>query len=389
MKSAYLLLPLACAAPVLQSCSTTATPMSGYGLKPTLEARNSSESPEMYYRIGRYWQAQGGLDKAEQAYRRALELKRGYPEAANALATAQALRGDYEDALRLLKTAVEHSPRAAYLHNNLGYLLYLKGEHEAAIPPLERAVALDPAYARAHSNLALAYGKAGQAQRAGEHRSESVRLARLADSLRAPTAAAERSPATRSVLARAGHTGEVPQRATPLAAAAHQDAAPVASALSRSSLQLRRVAPNVYELRVPARETTPPTPPSAQASTVPAAPPAREARPFRLEVANGNGVSGMARRVSDKLRVAGLSPVRLTNQQPYEQRVTEIQYAPGYAAEAAYLAAFLRQRALMIHSDRLRPDIKVRLVLGRDIQDETAFLRLPGKGRGTRLAQSN
>lgn len=154
-----------------------------------------------------------------------------------------------------------------------------------------------------------------------------------------------------------------------------------------AAMGLIQVAPNIYELRSPVAPvrrpvaTEPPTVQPEVSASLAGVP------PFRLEVSNGNGTAGMARRVAKTLRQAGLTPVRLTNQKPY-QRITEIQYGPGYALEAARLAALLRQQAMMIRSDKLRPDIKVRLVLGRDVKDETALLGVPADAYKTNLASA-
>jgi hypothetical protein len=142
------------------------------------------------------------------------------------------------------------------------------------------------------------------------------------------------------------------------------------------------VAPNIYELRAASRPVAVPvedvTPRVAQPTTQAPTSPRATTRPFRLEVSNGNGKTGMAHRIAGNLKAAGLNPVRLTNQIPW-QRVSEIQFTEGYAAEAASLAGMLGQDVLTIRNDRLRSDIKVRLVLGKDVQRETAFVtpRLP------------
>jgi hypothetical protein len=150
---------------------------------------------------------------------------------------------------------------------------------------------------------------------------------------------------------------------------------------------LMQVAPGIYELRAPAAPVRTPAATEVAAAQPRVTAAATQVQAFRLEVSNGNGTAGMARRVADHLRHAGMAPVRLTNQKPY-QRVTEIQYGAGYVQEAAQLAALMHQQALMIRSDKLRPDIKVRLVLGRDVKDETALLEPPAVAQHAQVASA-
>ena len=63
------------------------------------------------------------------------------------------------------------------------------------------------------------------------------------------------------------------------------------------------------------------------------------AQRYRLEVSNGNGVTGMAKRVGQMLAVTGLPQARLTNQKPFVQQFTEIQHRDGYESAAIALRA--------------------------------------------------
>jgi hypothetical protein len=97
-------------------------------------------------------------------------------------------------------------------------------------------------------------------------------------------------------------------------------------------------------------------------------------RSIKLEVSNGNGVLGLAKRVAGRLVSAGLPTTRLTNQRPFEQARTEVQYREGYAAEAATLAGKLQHRVQVVPRTDLASYVDVRLVLGKDVRSETALL---------------
>ena len=115
-----------------------------------------------------------------------------------------------------------------------------------------------------------------------------------------------------------------------------------------------QLAPSVYELRL--------------------APQVVAAQSFRLELSNGNGVTGMARRLGEQLIATGLPKARLTNQKPFRQRLTQIQYRDGYADVAEALRSRMPNQPPMIKTAALRASTDVRVVLGRDLPRDVAVL---------------
>jgi len=118
--------------------------------------------------------------------------------------------------------------------------------------------------------------------------------------------------------------------------------------------ELVQLAPSVYELRL--------------------APQTIAAQSYRLELSNGNGVTGMARRLGEQLIAKGLPKARLTNQKPFRQRLTQIQYRDGYADVAAALRSRMPNQPPMIRTAALRVSTDVRVVLGRDLPRDVALL---------------
>jgi len=118
--------------------------------------------------------------------------------------------------------------------------------------------------------------------------------------------------------------------------------------------ELVQLAPSVYELRL--------SPQSIALQT------------FRLELSNGNGVTGMARRLGEQLIAKGLPKASRTNQKPFRQRVTQIQYRDGYADVAATLRSRMHNQPPMIKTAALRASTDVRVVLGRDLPRDVALL---------------
>lgn len=137
------------------------------------------------------------------------------------------------------------------------------------------------------------------------------------------------------------------------------------AATFKSRLETVQVSANVYELR---ERTSPPRMVTAQ----PAQP--VDVKAARLEVSNGNGVTGMARRVGGILGENGFDTARLTNQKPFIVKVSQIQYQPGFIDEARRLQTTLPGKPAIVESSKLRQDIKLRLLLGRDMTSRLAQL---------------
>jgi tetratricopeptide (TPR) repeat protein len=277
------------------------------------------ESAAAMYRLGQRFESEGRAERAIAAYREALRRDPLLVDAYTALGMVLAGQGRYGDAIRQFQAAVVLAPKSASAHNNLGYAYLLDGAHQQAIRSLEEATRLDPQHAKSQENLRTAQAK-------------------LAAARPAPTPLAS---------------------ATPPAAA------------ETSALALVEVAPGIFELKVrtPQREIEArPLPPLPSKQS--------QSRSYTLEVSNGNGVSGLARRVAGWLAGAGIATARLTNQRPFVQRLTEVQYRDGYAAEAARLAGKLEHPARLVPSRSLADGVDLRLVLGKDLLPQTALRSL-------------
>ena len=78
------------------------------------------------------------LDRAEAAFRRALEQGEDFPEAWLNLGKIALRRGDAEEAARLLETAIRHAPDYADAYYQLSFARRRLGDEEGAAAALER-----------------------------------------------------------------------------------------------------------------------------------------------------------------------------------------------------------------------------------------------------------
>lgn len=276
------------------------------------------------------------------------QQQRQFVETDNALAVLQARRGHYERARRLLLAAIEQAPRAAYLFNNLGYVALLGGRLSEARADFEHADRLAPGDPFVRANIT-------RLRRALELRGSDVR--RVASTRRTRTLAVPPAPNHRGLRVITTASGQ---------------------------LVVRRIAPNVFVLCEPAAAAvTAVTAVAAVAASPRTPPPSRQAparRVRRLDVVNGNGVDGMARRVANYLSASTALPqAHLFNQIPYRQASTEIQYREGMLDAALLLQRVLPEHpALVAMTATCHDACDLRIVLGRDAVRWGSTLRVPG-----------
>jgi tetratricopeptide (TPR) repeat protein len=342
-------------------------------ITPFTEIRHAADnSAAAQYELGKYYQARGNLDLALGAYVQALTLDSRHLESRNALATIYSQKGRFAEAESTLREVVAQSPGAAYLHNNLGYVQYLEGNHEAAIKELRIAISLDPKNEWALNNLQLA-------QAALARRSDSLAEHTGTAPAQSPTTVAafeiwgevDGLDATKQTTARAGvrTESEIAKAIVPDGAAKAEAFAQIETALALK-MPVAEIPSSAYEFKPKISvqplelDRLPST--SMQTSVVAAG------GDFRLEVSNGNGVTGLAKRVSHVLGLQGIPVRRLTNQQPYRQTMTEIQYRNGFEQEAEKLKQGLHGYAIVARVETLRPRVDVRIVLGKDINTHMA-----------------
>jgi len=247
-------------------------------------------------------------------------------------------------------------PLQAAQYNEAGIRLAAQGRHEEAIEQFQGAIALEPGRAYLHNNLGYAHLLLGQPAKA----LQAFEAARHLD---------PHHPATlQNIKAARALLGRQQPPAPPVAA--RRDQTPSAPGFaSTPGIRIAPIAPHVFELRAPA--ATPAAQPARPAEPARPARPASPRKP-RLDVANGNGVPGMARRMAKQLAQQGALIARVSNELPFNQQATVVQYRAGHEAEAIELAARVPNARTAL-SDSLPAPIDLRLVLGRDNATLTAL----------------
>ncbi|MES2113805.1 MAG: LytR C-terminal domain-containing protein [Pseudomonadota bacterium] len=394
MRTTIKLLSAICAGTTLLACSSAGVaPVAGQ-LAPAPAPVSAPALADGYYTLGRNQHAAGRYEDALQSYRQALQLAPRHVNARNGLAVLYAGQGDYGKAIVLWQELVRESagvvtPESAFLLGNLGYAYLLAGDGAQAVSALEKACVLDPLNAVSWEHLARALEQQGQGERAALMLRQARSLqahdlrsdyALLADQGMAPATA-------RALAARRGQDGwsdtgrEGEHDATPVVPASQPGwprslartevvaaggamvqlrrvAAPAPSPASALAPQLPLQAPDVRPAGAPAA-LLPPSAPVAPALA------ANAGMAVRLEISNGNGVTGMAAALARTVRSDDVKVVRLSNVRPFAVPVSRIEYRADQQAAAQALAARLGMTATEPRADNQRAE--VRIVLGRDL----------------------
>lgn len=396
---------IALGACLLQGCVAPPT-QKELAMQPVLRVRHSADqAAATYYQLGKYHQERGNLDLARAAYAYSVELDGRQLEARNALAAIHAQQGRLEDAKVLLLQLVTDYPAVAHPYNNLGYVQYLQGNYDAAVSTLQRALVLDSENPRTRNNLQAAkvelakLGERPAIAQASAPAANDTQAVPPGDTAANPaanrkdeitvTAASAPVPAPSSV--------PVPTVQSPAESAVslpapvptprtQELAVAIPPSVPQARMEVVQLVPNVFELRpIPATAPVVAEKQAEQAVVAVATPvPASTvtpsltlavaARPSRVEIANGNGITGMAKRIRSVLGRYGIAVSRLTNDRPFKQQDTKIQYRAGYEQAAESLKLALRGHAVVVPVYNLSGNTDVRLVLGKDAVAHMALI---------------
>jgi tetratricopeptide (TPR) repeat protein len=117
----------------------------------------------IYYYRGIAYEQTDRWPLAEADFKRALEMYPDQPLVLNYLGYSWIDRGEHlDEAIEMVREAVEHRPEDGYIVDSLGWAYYKLGEYEKAVEHLERAVSLRPDDPVINDHLGDAYWKVGR-----------------------------------------------------------------------------------------------------------------------------------------------------------------------------------------------------------------------------------
>lgn len=265
----------------------------------------------------------------------------GYPDPYSEMESAREAfaRGNYGIAIGHLERELGRRPASVAALNGLGSSYDKLGRYVVAQRYYFRALNLAPESSITIGNIGYSYLLQGR-------REEATQLLRLA----------LRYDATNTVAAaNLGLAMEIPVTAPRELAVTE-----LGTSDGRSSQRLPEPElKDVVLAAVPVQDSaSTPTPTPALDSNL------------RVEISNGNGVTGMAARLRGFLQEKGARIVRLTNADEFSYVNSTIYYRGGMRESAEALAATFPTHAIRLQqSDRLADWVDARLRIGRDFSD--------------------
>jgi tetratricopeptide (TPR) repeat protein len=338
-------------------------------VEPTLQVSHAGQTSASHYERGRHHDALQQWSRAIEAYRQAIAADTRNVEAYNALGVALARNGQIELAEATLRQAIALAPERAHMRSNLGYVLLLEELPEEAIFHLRAALNLDESDKVAAINLRDALARAADARRpaASAQAAKPGPVQEVWGVRGATESVSVPPPFTQVDVPLPLSVAPVQSPATPTSDPMALRAATGSRAVDVRVIDKASVGAIARLHATLARDTAPAR---AAANTDAAAAPARAtSHPAmaRVEVSNGNGVPGMAAGLGRWLATQGIATDRLTNQRPFRQQHTVVQYREGYEGTARMVVKTMAPsvQAEARSMRHLRSD--VRIVLGRDI----------------------
>lgn len=350
---------------------------------PHARIQDGGDSALAFYTLARHLHRQGRLDDAERAYRRALDFEPDHLEARNGLAALAASRGDLAQAIASLSSLVAAHPDQPHFIANLGYAHYLNGNYPQAKSLLQQAVSLSPDNASAQHKLALVLEKLGETvDSVVDTQQATLMPATLPAAHKASESGNQIVKMSEGIYALTRQSDLVPQVPLMPVLAKCDITEPVHTA------QMSQVSADSAALIVSTESAA--IAGSSVRGGISTVPPAIQSLPvsLRIELANGNGVRGLARSLRDLINGDQWQVIRVVNYQAFAVPLTRIEYAKSRYAAAHELADALGIVA-QLRPNNQQSDTQLRLVLGHDFRTTEGLRERLSAYRAPALALNN
>ena len=268
------------------------------------------------YQRGRQLHLQGKYSEAQQAYLHALSIHPAHPEAMNGMAALIAASGDLNRAIAMLIDLSQSRPES-HIYANLGHAYQLKGQSDKARAAYAMALEMDP-----------------------ENQQARMELQAL--------------------------NQETPHQAPVTAQAEHQPA--VSASNLPAEARFEAIGPGVYQMQYPVEPALVHTTHAPAAMAVPERSTTAMLPQLKIELVNGNGVTGFARGLRDLLPPQAWRVVRATNYERFNVQVSRIDYAEHQLPAAQRLATELGLQP-RFRLNNQQEGTRLRIVLGHDCKD--------------------
>ncbi len=261
---------------------------------------------DAHYNLARYLLETGRYKEAIVEFKKVAALRPESAPAYNGLGVCYDNLREFEKAINSYEMALKLDTNLDYVHNNMGYSLLLQKRYTEAIDAFKKAIALNDRQHQYHNNLGRAYALAGRFDLA----MDEFELA-------------ARKPVTQAAAAEQGE--QAPAQRTAL------------------NGQEQRAAGTSHSVGNPPKNS-------------------------RVELLNGNGINGMARKMRTYLKERGFKVVRCANADSFDYPRTNIYYKKEAQDTAVQLARHIPNVKNVTEVNKLdRPGVVIKVLVGKDL----------------------
>lgn len=386
---------------------------------------------EAKYKLAKYFQGISKHRLAVSVLQELVDMAPDHAEAYNAMGYSFDHLGDYKAAQRCYKAALIINPDLDHVLNNLGYSFILEKDFESAKETLKQAIAKNSTQNQYHRNLGLAYFMTGAYDRAttefqtAANKADADRLMAKLSTGPAPLPVGNEPKRAAAPRAEPNTSEKVQILETPvtipMAAVAHPiNVIPVETEIGEARVEVlngngvRRLATNlrnylkrcgvnairaanadhfghaktiiyyqkgygdqaaeVAGLLTGANKSLQLTEKALERSQIRlligrdmASLNAFFSHTSRLEIANGNGVRGIARKVGAYLKNRGFQIARLSDADHFSYTETTVSYGPGQQSIAKVIAKELPGNCTARLVESAQKGSRIRVLLGSDM----------------------
>lgn len=330
----------------------------------------SAKTANEYLQLAKIYSNKNNHDMAIIAYQKALAIDPNNTKALTGLASSYAVQNLLTVAIPLFEKVVALDANAKH-YSNLGYAYYLNQQYEEAKRVLNQAVLMDPDYQQAKHNLALVdinYSAEKDAQvLAKENKVVDYVTVNTVETNQASSLVVLNNDNSNIQQSSSGvyelnfpkHVEDRPVdvksgiiNETTVTANNNIDSSQQIVAATSGGITFKHmpVVSKLFDLASTGVV-------SLQLSS----------NSKYMEVINGNGLKGIAKSISEKLKERGIENIRVADAKRFNLAKTHIQYRTGYRDDAVNLNHNLLNRPYLLRNDNLPADVNIRLVLGRDL----------------------
>ena len=319
---------------------------------------------EAKYRMAIYFQEKNKHKIAIEELKEVILIDPFFVKAYNALGVSYDQLRQFKNAIHFYKLAIKIDPNLGYVYNNLGFSYFLTEDYDRAIDAFHKAIALDEKNKRFRNNLGLVYAKKGEYELSlaqfsitGDEASANYKLGQILykegryDIARKYNAKSYQTKASSHTALSVSSDGiekdpqpEILPEPSIHESGTSQKQDEMTAEIKGIDFDAKSIQSNHSETKDISENQKSSIINSKTVNEISNEISNKEHRisedytvEFEIEISNGNGVDGMAKRLGNYLDKKGFKVTRLRNARCFNHETTKIFYYNGHAQDISRL----------------------------------------------------